>query len=289
MTVLHELNTYAPWFIFTAVAVVAVLYGFHVLRVGRPHFQRVEKQGGSPLLGKPMMEFGYWLMQPIAKGLLACGATPDSVSWASLVFGLLAAACVLAGHFGSAGFFLAFSGYLDAIDGYMARASGTASRSGEVLDASIDRYNEAFFCVALVVYYQAIPGLALAALLALVGSFMVSYSSARAELFQIKLPSSMMRRPERAFYLTLGCLLTPVSVTYFEQIRTTPIKVGYPIALAVVLVAVISNLVALERLRLLRKLLKVKDQTEGLPEAGLGRGYAGFKQEGDQKPVSVKR
>lgn len=273
MSVLAWVNEGAPWLVFGLFALVAVLYGVKVLRHGRPNFYRIDKQGGSPLLGKPLMEFGYWLMQPVARGLLSFGVTADAVSWASLFLGILAAGCVLAGHFGSAGFFLIFSGYCDAIDGFMARESGLASRSGEVLDASIDRYNEIFLCVALVIYYRALPWVSFAAIMALVGSFMVSYSSARAELFQVKLPASMMRRPERAFYLTIGALLTPVSVTFFEEIRTTPIKVGYPMVFAVVLVAIVSNVVALDRLADLRRILREKDLKEGLPEAGLGRGY----------------
>jgi hypothetical protein len=71
---------------------------------------------------------------------------------------------------------------------------------------------------------------------------MVSYSTAKAEALQVKPPRGMMRRTERAVYLTLGAVLTPVSQW------VTGMETPYPMIAAVALVAVLSNVSAVQRL-----------------------------------------
>ena len=82
--------------------------------------------------------------------------------------------------------------------------TGVSSDAGEVLDAAVDRYVEFFFLGGLMIYYRDIAALLILTLFALVGSFMVSYSSAKAEALHVPAPKGSMRRPERAVYLTAG-------------------------------------------------------------------------------------
>src|SRR5262249_41330929 len=131
------------------------------------------------------------------------------------------------GRFGLAALLAMVSSLCDALDGLVARANGTASDSGEVLDASVDRYVEFFFCGGLVFYSRHWPALMALVLCALLGSFMVSYSTAKAEALHIPPPRGAMRRPERAAYLTLGAAFTPL-VGRFAQplspwLRTWPL------------------------------------------------------------------
>ncbi len=69
----------------------------------------------------------------------------------------------------------------DAVDGLIARATQTVSPGGALFDASVDRYEE-FFILGGIAYFFRSSGLLLATtLLAFLGSFMVSYGSAKAE------------------------------------------------------------------------------------------------------------
>jgi CDP-diacylglycerol--glycerol-3-phosphate 3-phosphatidyltransferase len=242
------------------VGLAAIAYLVKVAMSGRAQFSRVDKQGGSALLSKSLMEAAYWFLQPIGKLLVFCRVTPNQISWASLAFGIVAGSCLAFGHFGSAAVFATISGLLDSLDGMVARLTGVASDAGEVLDATADRYVEFFFLGGLAVYYREVPGLLIMTLIALVGSFMVSYSSAKAEALHVDPPKGSMRRPERALYLILGAALSPVTIPIFETDRLFPIAIGHPMVFAVALVAVLSNVSAIERLYVIARAVRRREE-----------------------------
>lgn len=243
-------------------AVASIAYLLRVLFNGRAHFDRIDKQGGSPLLSKFVMEGAYWFLQPIGKLLVFCRVTPNQVSWSSLFFGVVAGFCLAFGHFGFGAAFATISAFLDSLDGMVARMTGVASDAGEVLDAAADRYVEFFFLGGLAVYYREVSGLLILALLALIGSFMVSYSTAKAEALQITPPKGSMRRPERAVYLILGAALSPVTIPIFENDRTWGIAIGHPMVFALGLVALMSNLSAIERLAAVARGIRVREKAQ---------------------------
>lgn len=228
--------------------VLVTAYAVRTFLKGRVHYARVDKQGGSALLSKSLMEMAYWWLQPLARLFVFFHITPNMLSWASLVLGLVAGVCLAFGHFGFGGAFALVSGFLDSLDGMVARLTGVASDAGEVLDTTVDRYAEAFFIAGLVVYYREFPILQIIALLALIGSYMVSYSTAKAEAMQIDPPKGSMRRPERALYLTLGAVLSPITIPLFESVRETQTALGHPMVLALCLIAVLANVSAIERM-----------------------------------------
>lgn len=238
---------------FSSMALVTVLilaslaYGVRMVVRGRAHFDRVERQRGSALLGKGVMEFGYWSLQPVVRCLVFLHVSPNMLSWSSLILGGAAGTCLAYGHFGHAAALATLSALLDALDGNVARATGQASDAGEVLDACVDRYVEFLFLAGLVVYYREIPALQLIALAALLGSFMVSYSTAKAEALHVAPPPGVMRRPERAVYLILGAGLSPFPLPGLARLFPLPADAGYPMVVALVLVGVLSNLSAIGR------------------------------------------
>jgi phosphatidylglycerophosphate synthase len=117
---------------------------------------------------------------------------------------------VIYGQLGAALLVFMFAGGTDALDGLLARATGSASLAGEVLDAVADRYVELALFAGIALYLRADPlGLPLA-LAALCGSFMVSYSSAKAEALGRTPPRGSMRRTERLTLLLLGAGLCPL-------------------------------------------------------------------------------
>jgi len=236
------------------VAVPALVLIGYLIRArvrGRVRFERVERERGSFLLGRGVMEAGYWAMQPLSRALIRLGVSPDTISWCSLVLGLISGIRLAEGHFGGGALLFALSGLCDALDGMVARATGVASDGGEILDAVVDRYSEFFFLGGLAWYYRPIPEAQLLCWLVLLGSFMVSYSSARAEVLGIELPRGSMKRPERVVYLTLGAALSPLTVRWLETPGARPVPLGHAMVLALALVGLLSNYWALERLRTL--------------------------------------
>ena len=105
------------------------------------------------------MEMGYWALRPVARGCIALGADARTrSSWASLAL----AGCRgrLRSRTGTSAWArpsALVSSLCDALDGMVARETGTASDSGEVLDAAVDRYAELFFLGGVALYERVEP------------------------------------------------------------------------------------------------------------------------------------
>lgn len=230
-----------------------VMYLFRILLKGRATHRRVEKDQGSVLLGKPVMEMAHWLFGPFAVFLSKLGVTPNGASYISLVFALAAAWPLSQGYFGVGACLGFFSSIFDLIDGAIARHRQIESDAGGVLDAAIDRYGEFLFLAALAVFYRESLPLLLLVLVNILGSFMVSYSSAKAAALKIDPPRGTMRRPERAFYMLIGLSLSPMTSTFIPLTQNF-LPASYtalPLLAALLLVGVVSNISAVNRLKFL--------------------------------------
>jgi CDP-diacylglycerol--glycerol-3-phosphate 3-phosphatidyltransferase len=230
-----------------AVAVcVLAAYSVRVVLLGQARSARVAAEGHSALLGSAVLEMLYWSVVPVAELMARAGVSADAVTWTSLGFGLAAGVALGAGHFGLGALLALISVAGDAIDGFVARATGTASGRGEVLDAAVDRYVEFAFLAGVAVALRKSEPLLLLTLAALTGSFMVSYSTARADALGVRISRGPMRRTERAVVLISGACLAPIAASW------RPSYEAVPIAGAVALVAVLGNLSAIYRLAAIR-------------------------------------
>jgi len=137
----------------------------------------------------------------------------------------------------------------DAIDGLVARRTHSASPSGALLDASVDRYEEFLFLGGLAIHFRENAVALALALAALAGSFMVSYGSAKAEAEGVPVPPGVMRRPERAVCLCLGVTLSAIAAGLQPGSPATGWVVLAPIFVALGVLAVLANVSAVARLR----------------------------------------
>ncbi|MDD9954916.1 MAG: CDP-alcohol phosphatidyltransferase family protein [Anaerolineaceae bacterium] len=150
--------------------------------------------------------------RPLARVGLALhrlGVSADAVTLAGFALTLLAALFIARGRLQEGGLLLLISLPLDALDGAVARAAQRDSRFGGVLDSTLDRYADAAMFAALVYYFASLgqmEHLALA-LLALVGSYGVSYVRARAGEAGIELREGLFTRLERVLVLLLALLI----------------------------------------------------------------------------------
>ncbi|MBA3766344.1 MAG: CDP-alcohol phosphatidyltransferase family protein [Acidobacteria bacterium] len=117
------------------------------------------------------------------------------------------------GHFFWAGVILIVANLFDMLDGQVARLSGRVTRFGGFLDSSLDRLSDMVIFVGLMVFYardtqfHSTLNVFLAGA-AMMGSVMVSYTSARAESLIPKCDVGFLRRPERVVLLIIGALTT---------------------------------------------------------------------------------
>jgi CDP-diacylglycerol--glycerol-3-phosphate 3-phosphatidyltransferase len=103
---------------------------------------------------------------------------------------------------------------LDILDGALARLSGKGTPFGAFLDSTTDRVSEGFMLgsIALVFHRhgnQVALGFAFAAV---AGSFLVSYTRARAEALGLKGDVGIGSRAERVVVITAGLVLAPWGV-----------------------------------------------------------------------------
>jgi len=228
--------------------VLIVAYAIRVSRYGQFRSDRVRGVGGGTVLvGENIMQATYWAIDPLVRGLVRLGATPNAITFAALVAGIGAGAAVAAGWFGLACLLATCSTISDILDGQVARVTHSGSNAGELLDAAVDRYTEFAFIAGFILYARDSPLQIAIALAALLASFMISYMSAKAEALQVSVPRGLMRRHERATYLTLASGLTPLVGPWLHaQWPALPVAAVFVLGLAIV--GSIGNLAALQRL-----------------------------------------
>lgn len=158
------------------------------------------------------------VLDPVARGLLRLGVSPDAVTLAGFV-GVAAGAI----GFGARGEFLlallvvAVFAPVDTLDGVMARIRGTTSRFGAFLDSSVDRLSDGVILGSLA-YWYATGGddqLTLAVTLTgLVASQLVSYVKARAQSLGFDCDVGIAERAERLILIGVGGLLTSLGLAW---------------------------------------------------------------------------
>jgi CDP-diacylglycerol--glycerol-3-phosphate 3-phosphatidyltransferase len=151
------------------------------------------------------------LLDPLGRALLRAGVSPNAVTILGTA-GVLAGAYFFAarGQFPMAVLVITLCALTDVMDGAMARARGTASKFGALLDSVMDRIADGAIFMALIWWYatQADWPSTLAALICLVAGQVVSYVKARAEGLGFTCHVGLVERAERLILIGVGGLVT---------------------------------------------------------------------------------
>jgi CDP-diacylglycerol--glycerol-3-phosphate 3-phosphatidyltransferase len=160
-------------------------------------------------------------LEPLAGWLARAGVRADVLSASGLALSGASALAFFEGWFRAGAVIAALAGVCDLLDGQVARRGGRTSRFGAFIDSTLDRLGEGVILTGLAGFYisglvrlaldpalviaQIERGLeprtwaavALTAVMALVASFMVSYTRARAEGLGLDCRVGWFERPER--------------------------------------------------------------------------------------------
>src|SRR3954464_1584444 len=147
-----------------------------------------------------------WLLDRIVALLAATGVNPNFLTFLGLVVNFGAAALFAIGHFFTGALVIFFAGFLDMLDGQVARREGRVTAFGAFFDSTLDRYSDMALYMGLLVYYavNARASYVILAAVATAGSVMVSYARARAESLIPTCKVGFMERPERLVLLIIG-------------------------------------------------------------------------------------
>jgi len=174
------------------------------------------------------------LLSPLIRLISKWGLSPNSFTVAGVILTAAGTGAFLAGFIRLAGICILLGGLCDTLDGLLARTTGRATRFGALLDSTVDRYAEFIMFSGIAAYFFFIDdyGTAAGTLLALGGSFMVSYTRARAESLGFDAKGGFMQRPERIVLIGSGAIIHLNALI-----------------LAIWLVAFFANFTALQRIR----------------------------------------
>lgn len=164
-----------------------------------------------------------------ARWLLRHGVTPNVITVAGTA-GSSVAALVLfpTGHLFAGAFIVWGFVMFDMLDGAVARARGTGSRFGAVLDSVCDRVSDGAIFGAAAWYLGSVGQglLAALALVCLVTGQVISYTKARAEAAGLRADGGLVERAERLILGLTGLGLTGLGVPYALDVGLWLLAVG---------------------------------------------------------------
>ncbi len=149
------------------------------------------------------------VFDPIARVLVALHITPNVVTFLGLLGNLAVAYLIVTDRLTAAGLLYIIAAGSDAIDGTLARLLGMRNRFGAFWDSTLDRLGEAIV-IASLGYEMARQGDTngvLVAFAALVTSYLVSYTRARAEGLGMSTKVGIGTRVERFIIMVAGLVL----------------------------------------------------------------------------------
>src|SRR5260370_5870942 len=153
-----------------------------------------------------------WLLDRIVGVIAATGINPNVLTFLGLVVNFGAAAFFAVGRFFTGALIIFFAGFLDMLDGQVARRQNRVTAFGAFYDSTLDRYADMALYMGLLVYYsvsELTPYVLLAAV-ATAGSVVVRYAPARAESLIPLCKVGFMERPERLVLLLIAGLFKPI-------------------------------------------------------------------------------
>ena len=182
------------------------------------------------------------LGDPVARALLRAHVRPNHLTMLGLGVSIVAACAFAQGSLRTGAALLTLAGLFDFFDGSLARLANSVSAFGAFLDSVVDRYSDLVVLLGVVLYYHRgadTTGVFLT-IGALVGTIMTSYTKARAQSIGVACEIGLIERPERLIVLIAGAafnVLTP----------------------AMIALAVLTNLTALQRILYTRRAAAVRE------------------------------
>lgn len=155
----------------------------------------------------------YGMVRPAVNVLVRAGVRPNLITTVGTAVVVASAVCYAVGEIRWGGLLLLLSGVADTLDGQVARSAGLATKFGAFYDSTLDRVGDGATFIGIAIYLLSAPGVAypklaaLACMVAVLSSLLVSYARARAEGIGVDCRVGMAQRAERIIGLGIPSLL----------------------------------------------------------------------------------
>jgi CDP-diacylglycerol--glycerol-3-phosphate 3-phosphatidyltransferase len=154
------------------------------------------------------------VLDPIGVLLSRIGVTANALTATGIVIAGIGSVFIGQGRLFLGFIFLILTGLPDALDGAVAKASGTSSVRGAFLDSVSDRVTDILLFCGIAWYLASNePGRIMMLPVAVMGAAMlISYQRAKAESLGFDAKGGIMERAERFIVLALGLLISSILI-----------------------------------------------------------------------------
>src|ERR1700693_80729 len=147
------------------------------------------------------------VIEPAISFLARHNVNPNAITTVGMLLTVAAGVVYATGHIMTAGWLMAVTAFFDVVDGEVARRTGRSTVFGAFYDSTLDRIADGALMAGLTVFYATNPVhhniyMVVVCLVGIIGTFLVSYTRARAESLCIDAKVGVMQRPERIVLLS---------------------------------------------------------------------------------------
>ena len=209
-------------------------------------------------------EISAALARPL-DGLVRHRVNPNWITTVGVLVNALAGLAFFAFHIQLGGALVLLGGFVDIVDGLVAKRGGMQTVFGSFYDSTTDRIAEIIVMLGVMSLYLGKepnigdPRMAYVVCAALAGSLMVSYTRAKAESLGIDCKVGLMQRAERI-------ILLGASTLFFGSWHR-----GVVLTWVVIAMAALTNLTAIYRIWWVARFLRTSEPVPSAPAAA-GRG-----------------
>jgi CDP-diacylglycerol--glycerol-3-phosphate 3-phosphatidyltransferase len=195
------------------------------------------------------------LVDPIADLFVRWKVSPNTITTIGTFCSIVGGVIYATGHISTAGLWLGITAFFDVLDGVVARRTGQASTFGAFYDSTLDRVADGAVLGGLTVFYAVNPvhhslGMVIVCVAGIMGTYLTSYTRARAEALGIDAKVGLLQRPQRVVLLAAPQGLFGLALN------------GWVLAAIVVVLAVTSWITAWQRIAFVRRVTREADAND---------------------------
>ena len=153
------------------------------------------------------------VIAPVADWMVRRRISPNAITTVGTLCSMVAGVIYAVGHISIAGWVLGLTALFDVLDGTVARRTGRSTVFGAFYDSTLDRVADGAVLGGLIVFFarnevhHSVPGwtatpMVGVLLMGIIGTFLTSYTRARAESLGIDAKVGILQRPERVTLLS---------------------------------------------------------------------------------------
>jgi CDP-diacylglycerol--glycerol-3-phosphate 3-phosphatidyltransferase len=193
-------------------------------------------------------------IEPAIAFLARNNVSPNTITTVGTLLTVAASVVYATGHIMTAGWIMNVTAFFDVADGEVARRTGRSSVFGAFYDSTLDRVADGALMAGLAFFYatNAVHHnlyMVVVCLVCIVGTFLISYTRARAEALGVDAKVGVMQRPERMVLLS-------VPQSFFGLFWNGWVLIGI-----IVLLTVTAWITAVQRIAFVYRMTKRMDST----------------------------